>query len=269
MIRRKNARSRLLKAGAALLHNHRLMGSENCVCTALTQDYFASDSWLVQRPMFLITVSMQGAGESSAEKLIAYGGVQRLPTSKAELFQRRDFLTREHCDELIRLIDKDRRPSTIADDNGDAYFRTSETCDLAVDELAVQRLEALLFDLNGIDPAHGEPVQGQRYGVGQEFKAHTDYFTPGGADFEKYCSMAGNRTWTFMIYLNAVEAGGATRFKAVGKSFQPESGKLLCWNNKRTDGRVNPNTLHHGMKVRKGVKYVITKWYREKPWGWE
>ena len=23
----------------------------------------------------------------------------------------------------------------------------------------------------------------------------------------------------------------------------------------------------HGMKVRKGVKYVITKWYRERPWG--
>ena len=30
----------------------------------------------------------------------------------------------------------------------------------------------------------------------------------------------------------------------------------------------NVATLHHGMKVRKGVKYVITKWYRERPWGW-
>lgn len=70
-----------------------------------------------------------------------------------------------------------------------------------------------------------------------------------------------------MIYLNEVVAGGATRFKTVGKTFQPEAGKLLCWNNRRPDGSVNPNTLHHGMKVRKGVKYVITKWYREKEWG--
>ena len=31
---------------------------------------------------------------------------------------------------------------------------------------------------------------------------------------------------------------------------------------------VNPATLHHGMKVRKGTKYVITQWYRERPWGW-
>lgn len=194
-------------------------------------------------------------------------GLQRVPSPKAAVFQLRDFVPVELREELIRLIDKDRRPSTIADDNGDNYFRTSETCDLEAHEPAVQEMESLLQALNGLDPAHGEPLQGQRYAVGQEFKAHTDYFTPGGQDYDKFCSVAGNRTWTFMIYLNEVEAGGATRFKAIGKTFQPEAGKLLCWNNKREDGSVNPNTLHHGMKVRKGVKYVLTKWYREKPWG--
>ena len=208
-------------------------------------------------------------GDSSAELLLSSAGVQRVPNPKAELFQVKGFVAPDLCEELIRLIDKDRRPSTIADDNGDAYFRTSETCDLAPEEPAVKQLETMLHELNGIDPAHGEPLQGQRYDVGQEFKPHTDYFTPGGPDFEKFCSVAGNRTWTFMIYLNDVEAGGATRFKVVGKTFQPEAGKLLCWNNKRPDGTVNPATLHHGMKVRKGLKYVITKWYREKPWGWE
>lgn len=208
-------------------------------------------------------------GDSSAELLLSNTGVQRVPSPKVELFQIRNFVSAELCDELIRLIDKDRRPSTIADDNGDAYFRTSETCDLAPEEPAVERLETMLRDLNGIDLAYGEPLQGQRYDVGQEFKAHTDYFTPGGPDFDKFCSVAGNRTWTFMIYLNEVQAGGATRFKAVNKTFQPEPGKLLCWNNRRPDGSVNPATLHHGMKVRKGMKYVVTKWYREKPWEWE
>ncbi len=208
-------------------------------------------------------------GDSSAELLLSHAGVQRVPNPKIELFQIRNFIAPDMCAELIRLIDKDRRPSTIADDNGDAYFRTSETCDLAPEEPAVEQLESMLHNLNGIELSHGEPVQGQRYDIGQEFKSHTDYFTPGGPDFEKFCSVAGNRTWTFMIYLNAVDAGGATRFKAVNKTFQPEPGKLLCWNNKRPDGSVNPSTLHHGMKVRKGVKYVITKWYRERPWGWE
>jgi prolyl 4-hydroxylase len=214
-----------------------------------------------------IVQSMAGPGESSTDRLLAKAGMQRAPSAKIELFQCRGFLSAELCEELIALIDAGRRPSTIADDNGDSYFRTSETCDLSASEPAVQRLEAMLLELNGIDPAHGEPVQGQRYAVGQEFKAHTDYFAPDGLDFHKFCSVAGQRTWTFMIYLNEVVAGGATRFKMVGKTFQPEAGKLLCWNNRRPDGSVNPNTLHHGMKVRKGVKYVITKWYREKEWG--
>ena len=194
-------------------------------------------------------------------------GVQRLPTPKAEIFQLRDFVSPLLREQLISLIDQDRRPSTIADDNGDQYFRTSETCDLRRAEPAVRELEAMLTELSGIDPTHGEPLQGQRYAVGQEFKAHTDYFTPGGPDWEQFCSISGQRTWTFMIYLNDVDAGGATRFKAVGKTFQPEAGKLLCWNNRRPDLSENPNTLHHGMKVRKGTKYVITKWYRERAWG--
>jgi len=211
---------------------------------------------------------MTAATDSVGEKLAANADMQRLPHPKIELFQSKRFITPELCQALIALIDKDRRPSTIADANGDNYFRTSETCDLETGEQAVERLEAMFASLNGIDPAFGEPCQGQRYDVGQEFKAHTDYFTPGGPDYERFCSVSGQRTWTFMIYLNAVEAGGATRFKAIGKTFQPEVGKLLCWNNARADGTLNPVTLHHGMKVRKGVKYVITKWYREKLWGW-
>ena len=210
---------------------------------------------------------MLDAGESSAERLLAQPGIQRVPSPRLELFQCRQFLDPDHCHALIALIDANRRPSTIADDNGDAYFRTSETCDLEAGETAVQRLEAMLEALNGIDPAYGEPLQGQRYVTGQEFKPHTDYFAPNGADYAKFCSIAGQRSWTFMIYLNDVEAGGATRFKEIGKTVRPELGKLLCWNNRNPDGSVNPATLHHGMKVRKGAKYVITKWYREKEWG--
>lgn len=207
-------------------------------------------------------------GESSAQTLLARRGMQRVPSDKLELFQLRAFITAEMSAELIALIDQGRRPSTLADSNGDDYFRTSETCDLAADAPVVLELETRLFALNHIDARHGEPVQGQRYAEGQEFKPHCDYFNPGGKDWERYTSVAGQRTWTFMIYLNEVAAGGGTRFKCIGKTFQPELGKLVCWNNRRPDGSVNPNTLHHGMKVRSGTKYVITKWYREKVWGW-
>lgn len=209
---------------------------------------------------------MSAANESVAQRLAAQAAIQRLPTPKAEIFQHRRFAPPGLCADLIALIERDRRPSTIADDNGDPVFRTSETCDLPADLPAVQQIEAMLTALSGIDPAYGEPLQGQRYDVGQEFKAHTDFFTPGGRDYQQFCALSGQRTWTFMIYLNDVAAGGATRFKMLDKTFQPELGKLLCWNNRLPDGGVNHATLHHGMKVRKGVKYVITKWYRENEW---
>lgn len=206
-------------------------------------------------------------GESSCDHLLAQPGVRRVPTDKLELFQCRNVVDAELRSRLIDLIEAERRPSTLADAGDDRYFRTSETCDLPVEEPPVAELERLLARISGIAPEYGEPLQGQRYDVGQEFKPHCDYFNPGGQDWTKYCAVAGQRSWTFMIYLNDVEAGGATRFKCIGKTFQPEAGKLLCWNNRRPDGRENPNTLHQGMKVRRGVKYVITKWYRERPWG--
>jgi prolyl 4-hydroxylase len=213
--------------------------------------------------------TMTTPGETSAAHLMAQPGVRRVPSPQVELFTLPGFLPGELCEALMALIDIDRRPSTIADPNGDSFFRTSETCDLDPGAPAVQEVEARLFALSGIDPVHGEPIQGQRYEAGQEFKAHTDYFEPGGEDFARYCSVAGQRTWTFMAYLNDVEAGGATRFKVIDKMFQQRRGMLVGWNNHRTDGSLNPATLHHAMKVRKGLKYVITKWYRERPWRWE
>jgi len=205
-------------------------------------------------------------GESVAARLRAAPGMQRVPSPRLDLFTRRGFVPDDMRARLIALIDANRRPSTIADPNGDDYFRTSETCDLPPQEPVVQQLRALFTQASGIDPRYAEPSQGQRYDVGQEFKNHTDYFEPTGADYQKFCAVAGQRTWTFMVYLNDVDAGGGTRFKVVKKTFQPEAGRLVCWNNRRADGSPNPATLHQGMKVRKGLKYVITQWYRENEW---
>ena len=206
-------------------------------------------------------------GAPVVARLMAAGGVQRVPSPKLDLFIARGVLDAGLCAALVARIDAVRRPSTIADANGDAGYRTSETGDLDPADPHVIEVERRIAALTGIAARHGEPLQGQRYAVGQEFKGHTDYFEPTGLDYQRYCGVAGNRTWTVMIYLNVPDAGGATRFKAVDKIVQPETGKLVAWNNRRADGTPNPATLHQGMKVRAGVKYVITKWFREGVWG--
>lgn len=214
-----------------------------------------------------MTVSIaNGTGPDAGTHLAGMSGVQRVPSPKLSLFIRKGFASAQECAEVIRLIDARRRPSTIADSNGDPAYRTSETCDLDRAEPVVAALELRIAEFLGIDPGFGEPLQGQRYEVGQEFKRHTDYFEPKGIDYETHCAITGQRTWTAMIYLNEPEAGGATRFLVIDKIVQPETGKLLCWNNQRADGTPNAATLHHGMKVRAGTKYVVTKWFRERPW---
>jgi prolyl 4-hydroxylase len=200
-----------------------------------------------------------------AERLAGNPGVQKVPSASLDLFIVRDFLPPELCDAIIERIDSQRRPSTIADDSGIANFRTSETCDLDSGDPVVADVDCRIVGLLGLDPALGEPIQGQRYAVGQEFRAHTDTFNPGSYDYYVHTAAGGQRTWTAMLYLNDPEDGGATRFKTIGKTVHPERGKLLAWNNLLADGAPNPATLHHGMKVRKGVKFIITKWFRERP----
>jgi prolyl 4-hydroxylase len=212
---------------------------------------------------------MQGAvdpgQENTAARLAATAGVQRVPTRDLELFVVRGFLDPAICAALIDRIDAQKRPSDIVDDVGIANFRTSETCDLDSTDPLVSKVERKIADLLGLPLEHGEPLQGQRYAPGQEFRPHTDTFNPGGYDFLVHTARGGQRSWTAMIYLNQPDEGGATRFKTIGKTIQPETGKLLTWNNLLPDGTPNPATLHQGMKVRRGTKYVLTKWFRQQP----
>ena len=112
--------------------------------------------------------------DTTAQRILANANVQRVPNPRLELYVVKQFLDPALCARLCALIDINRRPSTIADPNGDHYFRTSETCDLDSSMPEIAGLDALLSAWSGIDPAYGEPLQGQRYAVGQEFKAHTD-----------------------------------------------------------------------------------------------
>ena len=214
-----------------------------------------------------VDMTTSGA-DCAADRLAVVPGIRRSPSPTLQQFMLPRFLDPDACLGLMALIDGNARPSTIADPNGDEAFRTSSTCDLDHRNPLVVTVNNRLHELVGIPLEYGEPLQGQRYDVGEEFKAHTDYFDPDGADWETYCAIPGQRSWTLMVYLNEPAAGGATRFLSTGKMHQPETGKLIAWNNIRPDGTPNPETLHHGMKVRKGRKYIITKWFRERPWPW-
>lgn len=194
---------------------------------------------------------------------------EALESDKAEVFYLRDFLSEEECVELSLLTNQHLRVSTTTNDQGEYEgFRTSRTCDLGtLDHRLVVDVERRISQIMGISSQWGEPIQAQRYEVGQQFKAHTDYFEPDSQEFAEYAAEKGQRTWTFMVYLNTTLEGGETHFPSLDIKVKPRRGDVVIWNNLKPDGSPNPNTLHAGTPVSRGYKVVLTKWFRDKGTG--
>jgi prolyl 4-hydroxylase len=208
--------------------------------------------------------------------------LERFASPRIELYTAKNFLDASECRALIASIKANLRPSTIssAGYEPDAFFRTSRTCDLSASIPVVASVDHKICSALRISPSYAEPTQGQYYEAGQEFKRHTDYFE--ARELERFCTPAwGQRSWTFMVYLNEPEAGGETEFVDVGLTVRPRTGLAVIWNNLLPDGKPNPATMHCGAPVKSGDKAIITKWFRTprvrnaeqtsrwSSWGWK
>ncbi|HEY0150104.1 MAG TPA: 2OG-Fe(II) oxygenase [Allosphingosinicella sp.] len=192
----------------------------------------------------------------------------QIPAQGLDIFVVRDFLTKPECDQVIEKIDQDRVPSGLLAPTADPEFRTSESCNLRLTDRINQVVETKINALTGIPPTQGETIQGQRYAVGQQFKPHHDFFYKSEPYWPEQEKSGGQRTWTAMVFLNEPESGGQTFFPKANVRVTPRTGNLLLWNNLDEFGEPNTYSLHTGMPVEAGTKYVITKWYRERDWGW-
>lgn len=192
--------------------------------------------------------------------------VSRIDAPGLEIYGRHDFLDAQECAGLRALIDADARPSTLFSGSANADYRTSHSCNLVRWDPLVEAVSDRIGALTGLPTDHGETLQGQRYAAGQEYKVHCDYF-PVTADYwQAMRKSGGQRTWTAMIYLSPVESGGETHFPNCQFMIPPVEGMILIWNNMDRDGAPNDQSLHAARPVDRGTKYVVTKWFRERPW---
>jgi len=212
------------------------------------------------------TINYQALASVPVAQMEWKSGFKYIENDKLQLYTIENFLTDEECDKLIELSDPNVRPSTIT-----IYsegYRTSYTSDLIdLKSPFVEEIDKKISTALGIRLSYSEGIQAQRYDIGQEFKAHTDFFEPNTDEYKVHATLMGNRTWTFMIYLNTTPKGGETRFTNIDKNFKPVKGMAVVWNNLYPDGTVNRDSMHWGMPVEEGQKYIITKWFREKGQG--
>lgn len=206
-------------------------------------------------------------GAHVRRKLDADPRAYRFETDRAEIWAVGDMFDETECDRLIRLIDTTTVPSEVLAHGDAEAWRTSSSGNVDRNDPFIQMIEARIDSLLGLPYEYGETMQGQRYEAGQQFKYHLDLFWTKADYWKDESRRGGQRTITAMAFLNDVEEGGATEFTQLGLAVKPRRGALLIWNNNLPNGMPNEDTMHAGTPVVKGVKYVLTKWYRSRKWG--
>ena len=211
-------------------------------------------------------LGLKRVGRTVRERLAGNPAVYTLPTDEVELFAVSDFMTGAECAKMMEQIDAVAEPSVVFDLDYSSGYRTSYSGNVDPLNPFIRKISRRIDDLLGIDPEFGETIQGQRYMPGQEFQPHHDWFHPGTTYWDLEMGRGGQRSFTAMAFLNAVEAGGTTEFTDLGIELEPKPGVLLVWNNALPNGLTNLKTTHAGRPVKQGCKYIITKWYRSKRW---
>ena len=174
-----------------------------------------------------------------------------------------NFLTDDECDYLVRRAEPRLQPTMVIDrSTGRSIFhpvRRSDSMHFGVsnEDLVVNSINRRIAAASGTVTEQGEPMQLLRYGPGGEFKPHHDAEKEGG----------NQRIFTALVYLSEDYDGGETRFTKAGFTFRGRKGDILLFSNVRPDGRPDPLAEHAGLPVRRGTKFVASRWiWREPPY---
>lgn len=178
-------------------------------------------------------------------------------------------LSDDECDALIRYGDvRLQRSPVVSDIDGKTEVhahRTSRGAMLQRGESdLVARIEARLAALTDWPVENGEGLQLLRYEKGNEYRPHFDWFDPALPGPRKHLERGGQRLATIIMYLSDVEQGGGTSLPNIGLQVQPKKGCAVFFANTSPYYVPDQQTLHAGEPVVKGVKYIATKWLRER-----
>ena len=175
-------------------------------------------------------------------------------------------LTDAECNELMAQAKRHLSASNVIDmDHGGEQRhadRTSSGVAFARGATPViARIERRIAALLKWPLQNGEALQILRYEVGQQYRPHYDYVDPSQSGAGPFLARGGQRVATLVMYLNTPQDGGATNFPDIGLEVAAVKGSAIFFSYDRPHPATQ--TLHGGMPVRAGEKWVATKWLRE------
>ena len=92
------------------------------------------------------------------------------------------------------------------------------------------------------------------------YKPHLDCLEEAGQVL-----LGGQRVGTVLVYLNDVDAGGATRFPALDLEVAPRELQAVAWANIRADGVPDVRARHEALPTAGELKVAVNCWVRAFP----
>lgn len=176
-------------------------------------------------------------------------------------------LNQEECRLICYLGGSHVKASMAADPDGRIIkgpVRSSYDMDFDAmqEDLVMLLVQRRMARMVGATPAFSENLQLLRYQNGQEYRPHRDYLPPSMiTPLEK--GGPGQRNSTVIVYLNDVKSGGETEFIELDRKIAPKMGRVLAFRNLHADGSPDSRTLHAGLPVVAGTKWIATMWIRQ------
>jgi len=170
------------------------------------------------------------------------------------------------CDHLINTAAPQLMPSGVVNPATGGSLRSEVRTSYSMhfqanmyDAVVAESLRQLA-DIAGLPAEHAEPLGVLRYGVGQEYRPHYDFYDDPQHEAQ--------RVSTVFVYLNDVAEGGGTDFPRLSARVEPARAKAVKFLNCDAEGRPNPETLHAGLPVIRGEKWLATLWFWDRPFLW-
>jgi prolyl 4-hydroxylase len=139
--------------------------------------------------------------------------------------------------------------------SSDAFF------DPVLEDFGLRLLQTRISAAAGLRLWQAEPLVVLRYAPGQQYHPHLDVLSPSVLASQR--PEAGQRVRTACTYLNAVEEGGQTQFPRRDLQIAPTPGSVLVFDNVDAEGRAAAASLHAGLPVVRGEKWLATLWFRQ------
>ena len=120
---------------------------------------------------------------------------------------------------------------------------------------------------SGAPVTHFEIAKLLHYSPGEQFALHADFIEAKTPELAHDLAARGQRSATFLIYLNDGYEGGATQFPRLDWQYRGGRGDALLFSNVDADGAPDYDTVHAGMPPTAGEKWVLSQWIRTRPVG--